>query len=194
MDKDKKSNRKLMKKIEKEIKTKNKIKNKKEVVEESIILTKPYLIDKEELKESRKLKLLTFIELVVVCIFSIIMLILLCNRTFFTTKYKTSKLHIDIPLMMFYKSDDGNTLTLKTLRKSKYVEDFFNEKLSKLTKYNCGSYSFYYDDIYKTAFYSIDIDKDFAIKKVTINYANGNANCLCSAGVIGSEAEKICSK
>ena len=128
MDKDKKSNRKLMKKIEKEVKTKNKIKNKKEVLEESIILTKPYLVDKEELKESRKLKLLTFIELVVVCIFSIIMLILLCNRTFFTTKYKTSKLHIDIPLMMFYKSDDGNILTLKTLRKSKYVEDFFNEK------------------------------------------------------------------
>jgi len=158
------------------------------------ILTKPYLINKEKLRETKNRKLLFFLEIIAICIFSIIMLILLCNRTFFTTKYKTSKLNIDIPLMMFYKSDDGNTLTLKTLRKTKYIEDFFNEKLSKLTKYNCNGYSFYYDDNTQTAIYSIKIKKDFAIKKVTITYANGNSNCLCNANAIGKEAEEICLK
>lgn len=169
------------------IKRNNKTKN-------DSILTEPYLLNKEELKESKSRKILFFLEIAAICIFSIIMLILLCNRTFFTTKYKTRKLNIDIPLMMFYKSDDGNTLTLKTLRKTRYIEEFFNEELSNLTKYNCNGYSFYYDENTQTAIYGVKIKKDFGIKKVTISYANGSSNCLCNANTIGKNAEEKCLK
>ena len=158
------------------------------------VLTKPYLLNKKKLIESKRNKFLFSFEIIVICFFSIIMLILLCNRTFFTTKYKSSKLNIDIPLMMFFKGDDGNILTLKTLSNAEYIKNFFNDNLSKLAKYNCNGYSFYYDDKYNTAIYSVKIKKDFLIKKVKIEYANGDLQCLCNANLVGKEAEKLCLK
>ena len=190
---------KTKKKIEKEIKKENKkekkyTKQKKDISVDNSVLTEPYLVNKEELKESRKRKILTTLEVIVIFIFSIIMLILLCNRTFFSTKYKTSKININIPHMMFFKKDDGNTLVFKTLRKSKYVENYFDGELNKMRRYNCDGYSFFYDENNEMAIYSIKIEKDFAVKEVTINYAVGDANCLCNANATGKTAEDICSK
>ena len=96
----------------------------------------PFLENIEEIKVKRNKKLLYNIELIVIVTFSIIMLILLCNRTFFRNNYKNSKINIDLPLLMFFRSDNNNKLVLKTLRKTQYVKDYFDNKLSDMTKYN----------------------------------------------------------
>lgn len=154
----------------------------------------PFLENIEEIKVKRNKKLLYNIELIVIVTFSIIMLILLCNRTFFRNNYKNSKINIDLPLLMFFRSDNNNKLVLKTLRKTQYVKDYFDNKLSDMTKYNCNGYEFYYDNKNLYAIYSVDIKKQTFIKTVTIEYAAGDANCLCNSGATGLQAEKICSK
>ncbi len=129
---------------------------------------------------------------IVLVVVSIILLLLISNRTFFKENYKTDKINIKIPLMMFFTKDDGNEIVLKTLRKTAYVKDFFDDRLMNMTRYSCDGYSFYYDDITETAIYNITVDKNFAIKTVKIEYAKGDANCLCEAKSIGKEAEEKC--
>ena len=167
----------------------------KEEKKESVqVKTDPYLVDIKKEKEKRNNKLKTKCELFVVFVFSIIMLVLLCNRTFFRTNYKNSKININIPLLMFFKSDDGNHLELKTLRKTQYLTEYFENKLKSLKKYSCNNYTFYYDEENFVAIYDIKIDKNFIVKTVTIDYAAGDANCLCNANATGKEAERICKK
>lgn len=149
--------------------------------------------NKEE--EYKRKKVMYILEITVLVIFSLIMLVLLCNRTFFREEYKTSKIKLNIPLLMFFEKDTGNEITLKTLRKSKYVTDFFDGELSKMTQYNCNGYRFFYDDERKTAIYDkIEVEKDGAIKTVKIEYAVGDADCLCSLNLKGKDAEAICNK
>ena len=143
-------------------------------------------------KEYNKRRIKYTIEIFTIVLFSIIMLFLLCNRTFFREEYKTSKIKINIPLLMFFEKDTGNEITLKTLRKSQYLKDYFDDELSKMTRYNCDGYSFYYNDETSTAIYSIDVDKEFAMKTITIKYAKGNADCLCEIKAVGKNAEDIC--
>ena len=166
----------------------------KKVSKKDRILNEPFLEDVKSIKEKKYKKLLNKIELIIIVIFSSIMLILLCNRTFFRSNYKNSKINIDLPLLMLFRSDKDNKLVLKSLRKSLYLREYFDEKLSSMTQYNCDGYDFYYDDLNYYAIYDINIEKNFFVKTVTINYASGDANCLCNAGVTGIEAEEICSK
>ncbi len=198
-----KENKKIKKKITKQVEkeTKKKVvkktvkKNMPEVVsklKEEVSSNTPFLENVEKIREKRNKKMVGKLELIVIVAFSIIMLLLLCNRTFFRNNYKTSKINIDIPLLMFFSSDDGNKLVLKTLRKSEYVRDYFNDKLKNMTFYNCNGYSFYYDENNFYAIYDIKIEKDFVVKTTTIEYASGSADCLCNANAIGKKAEKIC--
>ena len=154
----------------------------------------PFLEDMKPIKEKRDKRILYNLELIVIVVFSIIMLILLCNRTFFRSNYKNSKINIDLPLLMFFRSDNNNKLVLKTLRKTQYVRDFFDNKLKEMTKYNCNNHEFYYDEENRFAIYSIDIEKKTIIKTVTIEYAASDLNCLCSTELIGKAAEDFCNK
>lgn len=133
--------------------------------------------DKEEIVEIRKKRYI--IETIIIVVLAIFMLILLCNRTFFREEYKTNKINIDIPLLTFFISDDGNEIVLKTLRKSEYLKEYFDLYLSNLARYNCDTTGFYYDNSTRTAIYDITIEKDFAIKTIKIKYTNGDANQLC---------------
>ena len=195
---EKKVEKKIKKEIIKETKKVNKKNLKKETktdIEKS--LKEPFLEDIEAIREEKNKKLVSKIELIIVIIFSVIMLILLCNRTFFRTNYKNSKMKIDIPLLMFFKKDDGNKLVLKTLRKTKYIKDYFGDKLYNLTRYDCNGYTFYYDENNQYAIYDINIEKDFVVKTVTIEYAAGSADCLCHVAnnnLYGKEAEEACNK
>lgn len=172
---DKKNNEKIEKEVNKELYELKGRKKKKRRKEKPVQAFK----EKEKLFKSQKVKYI--VELSVVLIFSIIMLVLLCNRTFFREDYKTSKISLNIPLLMFFEKDDGKEIVLKTLRKSDYVKDFFDGELEKMTRYKCANTVFYYNDESKTAIYSIDVKKDFAIKTVTIKYAHGDADCLCNS-------------
>ena len=167
------------KKLIKEEKKRKKIetKKRKKVEKELKDLTK----DKREIFELRKRRYI--IEIAIITIFGIILLILLCNRTFFREEYRTSKINIDIPLLTFFIKDDGNEIVLKTLRKSDYVKEYFDSYLSNLAMYNCGERHFYYDEKTNTAIYDIDVEKTFAIKTITVKYNNGTADCLCSEEV-----------
>ena len=191
-----KSNSKTEKKIIKEIKKVNKSKVKKETKEDiEKKLTEPFLEDIKTIKEEKSKKFASKVELIIIVIFSIIMLILLCNRTFFRTNYKNSKININIPLLLYYKSDDGNRLVLKTLRKSKYIKEYFDDELSHFTKYYCNGYTFYYDDENRFAIYDLKIEKDFIVKTVTIDYAVGDSDCLCNAAnndLTYKNAEAVC--
>lgn len=175
--------------VEKNLQEEKKEKKKLINIRKKKIPTKAFE-DKENEYNRRKIRYT--IEILVVVIFSIVMLFLLCNRTFFREEYRTSKIKINIPLLMFFEKDTGNEITLKTLRKSQYIKDYFDEELSKMTRYNCDGYSFYYNDETNTAIYNIKVEKDFAIKTVTIDYATGDADCLCIIRTAGKSAEDIC--
>lgn len=141
-------------------------------------------VDKEIVK-LRKRRII--IETVVVVAISLVLLLLLCNRTFFREEYKTNKVKINIPLLTFFVKDDGEKIVLKTLRKSDYVKEYFEDELANLVKYNCNMkdedeyFSFYYDEGTRTAIYDVKVEKMFAIKTITIYYGNGSADTLCSA-------------
>ena len=150
---------------------------------------------KRKKKENEKMNVMSLkktLGIALIFIFSIIMLIFVCNRTFFKNNYKTSKLDIDIPRLMFFIKDDGNELVFKTYRKSQYVKDFFDYHLNNLTIYKCRATEFYYDDLNGIAIYSIDVKKGLALKTVTIKYAKGDADCLCISDKIGRAAEEFC--
>ena len=161
---------------------------KKEQIEEPVVTEVKNTYDQKEVKQKvtipKKEKEITkkkyIVELTVIILIALFLLILLCNRTFFRDEYKTSKMELDIPHMLFYLKDDGNEAKFVTLRKSDYVKDFFSTYLEKLDFYNCGTKNtFYYDQDKKTAIYSIDVKKNFALKWITINYTNGEINELC---------------
>ena len=149
---------------------------------------------KENEIEFYKKKKKFYVKYITLAVISIILLILLSNRTFFRENYKTSKIDLNVPLLSFFVKDDGNELVLKTLRKTRYVQEFFDDKLSNMKRYRCNDYSFYYDDTNNTAIYSIDVDKSFIIKTITVRYANGDPDCLCDYGTDANlgEIEKVC--
>ena len=153
---------------------------------------KKYNKKKKERDNLRTLEIKKTLIISVIFIFSLIMLVFFCNRTFFKTNYKTSKVDIDIPRLLFFIKDDGNEIVFKTYRKSQYVRDYFDNHLYNLTLYRCKGKEFYYDDENNTAFYSINVEKGIALKTVTIKYAVGDADCLCLSGLEGKEAEEFC--
>lgn len=187
----KKGNNTKAKKPKKKTIKENKEKN-IELKEENIII--PEVKEDKEEKEYNSRKIRNTLEITIAVILSIFLIFLLCNRTFFKEEYKTSKISLNIPLLMYYTKDDGNQLVFKTLRKSQYVKDYFDGELEKLTRYSCGTHSFYYNDETNTAIYSIDVKKDFAIKTVIINYVQGDADCLCETELTGAEAGSLCNK
>ena len=177
--KEEKKNKKMEKKlIKQEIKRKKvETKKKKEVEKKINDITK----EKKEVYEIRRKRYI--FEIAVVTFLVIILLILLCNRTFFKEEYRTKKIDLDIPLLTFFVKDDGKEIVFKTLRKSQYVKEFFDSYLENLTMYNCNGKHFYYDEISDAAIYDIKVEKTFAIKTITVKYDNGSIECLCASSV-----------
>lgn len=123
------------------------------------------------------------IQSIIAVVLGIILLVLLCNRTFFREEYKTSKIDIDIPMLTYFVSDENNQITLITLRKSEYVRKYFSDYLTtspKFVKYDCGGESFYYDSVNFTAIYDIAVEKNFALKTIKIRYRHGEIDKLCA--------------
>lgn len=148
--------------------------------------------DREQEYNSQKIKYA--IEITLVIIFSLIIILLLCNRTFFKEEYKTSKISLNIPLLTYFIKDNGEEIELKTLRKTEYVKNFFDNELAKMTRYNCANNTFYYNDESNTAIYNIDVTKNFAVKTIKIKYAQGDVDCLCETTSKGKLATDECSR
>ncbi len=132
--------------------------------------------NEERVLRKRRLNVL---ETLILIVLSLVLVLLLCNKTFFREQYKTEKVDIDIPLLYYFTEDDGNSVTFKTLRKSDYDREFFEDYLDSLDLYNCNNLTFYYDKEKNTTIYSVDVVKDFAIKTITVNYADEGPATLC---------------
>ena len=106
--------------------------------------------------------------------FTLVFLIFLFNKTFFRRTYKTTKLDIDIPIFTYFVNDSDNIITFKSLRKSEYLQQYFDEYLSNLEEFDyyiCGNdKAFYYNEDTNLMIFSISVEKKIAIKTIKVYY------------------------
>lgn len=144
------------------------------VEEENVINAK---VD-DELIKARALR--QNIEIIVLSILFLIALLLLLNKSFIKTSYKTDKVEVDLPRFLYYVTDANDQVVFKTIRKTKNVEDFFDEYLeTKFIYYDCKEKG-YYNEETNTFIESITVEKSFAIKTVTIKYSTKPITEICS--------------
>jgi len=136
------------------------------------------LSEGNEQRVIRKRRIL-LVESVLLIVISAILISLICNKTFFREEYKTENVDISIPLLYYFVEDDGKVITFKTLRKSAYDKEYFNSYLENLSVYNCNNEIFYYDEDSSTTIYGVDVEKDFALKTISVYYSNETPANLC---------------
>lgn len=116
-------------------------------------------------------------------ILALIFLVLLGNKTFFRNVYTNKKLKIELPVFMYFVSDNDNVVTFKTLRKSENVRQYFDEYLTNLKNFdyhNCpNSSSVYYNEKTGIAIEDISVTKGFALKTVKIKYDIRTKDNVC---------------
>lgn len=133
--------------------------------------------EQEELIEAREKR--QIIETTILVILAIFLLILLCNKTFFKNKYENSSMYIELPKFTYFMKDEENEITLTTIRKSKFLKEYFGEYLSTLDYYYCDGRTIYYDKKNKTSIFDIEVKKTFAIKTIKIKYSDKGLEDLC---------------
>lgn len=133
--------------------------------------------EQEELIEAREKR--QIIETTILVILAIFVLILLCNKTFFKNQYENSSMYIELPKFTYFMKDENNEVTLKTIRKSAFLREYFDEYLSTLDYYSCDGRVIYYDKKNKTSIFDIEVKKNFAIKTITIKYSDKGLEDLC---------------
>ncbi len=158
--------------MDRKVKKEEKVKAKK-IKKELKSLSK----DRENLIELREKRYI--FEASIFVVIAIVLLVLLCNRTFFKDQYKSKNARFDVPIFSFFISDKDNVVTFKTLRKSEKVKQYFDEYLDKLDFYSCNDQVFYYDKYNKVVLYSAEVEKWFAIKTVKIKYRNNTPEQIC---------------
>lgn len=143
---------------------------KEEKVEKVVTETVPKKKISKELFEIRKKRYI--VEAVIITIVVLIALLLLCNKTFLKTNYKTNSINVSLPRFSYYVSDKDNVVKFNTLRKSAYLEEWKNEYLEGFIFYSCaeGNNTFYYNEETKTLIKKINVTKKFAVKTIEIVY------------------------
>lgn len=119
----------------------------------------------------------------IVTALSILFLFFLFNKTFFRSEYKIKNIAMDIPYFMIFAGDKDGVLTLKTWRNYENIKAYFDEYLENLENfdfYNCNDgRTLYFDEEKELAIYDIDIDRNFFIKTITINYEIVSSDRVC---------------
>lgn len=153
---------------------------KEEKIEQKVVIkeAKPSKVSKELLEIRRKRHL---IEAIIVAVVVFIALVLLCNRTFLGIQYKNKNMTVSIPRFSYYINDKDHKVKFVTLRKSKYLKDYYNEYLEGFIFYSCkeGKNTFYYNEQTKTLIKEIKIEKHFAIKTIEITYDTKTPEEVC---------------
>ena len=121
------------------------------------------------------------LEAIIIGILLLFVLLLLCNKTFLKTTYKTDNINVSIPMFSYYVKDKDNTVKFYTLRKSANLKEYFNEYLEGFIFYSCaeGNNTFYYKEDTKTLIKDIKVEKKFAIKTVEIIYDSRTPEEVC---------------
>ncbi|MBQ7136834.1 MAG: hypothetical protein IJO43_02515 [Bacilli bacterium] len=136
-------------------------------------------VSKKELKEIRKKRYI--FEAIVILALVAIALVLVFNRTFLSVNYKTDSVDLEIPRFSYFISDEDNVVKLVTLRKSENLNEYYNEYLEGFTFYSCaeGDTTFYYDEKTDTLIKEIKVEKNFALKTVSIMYDTRTPEEVC---------------
>lgn len=149
---------------------------------ETKVVTKSHAQSKKVSKEILEIRRKRYIiEAVIIAALVFVGLILLCNRTFLGVKYKTDNINISIPRFSYYVNDKDNKVKFVTLRKSKYLNDYYNEYLEGFIFYSCseGENTFYYNEKTKSLIKEIKIEKHFAIKTIEVTYDTRSPEEVC---------------
>ncbi len=134
---------------------------------------------KEAADQARSKNTIFVLETLAITVLSICMIALLLNKTFFREEYETNDFKIKIPMLYYFVSDKDGIIEFKTLRKSDYDREYFDDYLNDLDRYTCKGKSFYYDSKNKLAIYNIKVEKKIAIKTIKINYEILDINKIC---------------
>jgi len=140
---------------------------------------------KELVKKYKKRNRLA--EIIIACVVILALFFALCNRTFLKTEYKVkvgnSNINIELPRFTFFIGKDDEKIIFKTLRKSENTRAFFDSFLEsgRFDVYLCGEDKtpYYYDREGKYFIFSIDVEKKFVVKTVTVNYSTVDKDLLC---------------
>lgn len=140
--------------------------------------TKSAKVSKELLEIRRKRHL---IEAIIIVVLAVIVIMLLANRTFLSINYKNDSINVSIPRFSYYVKDKDNKVKFVTLRKSKYLKEYYNEYLEGFIFYSCseGENTFYYNEQTKTLIKEIKVEKHFAIKTIEISYDSRTPEEVC---------------
>lgn len=150
-------------------------------IEEKKVVTK----EKENAKPSEELVKIRrkrhIIEAVIIAVLVIFALILVFNRSFLGVNYKNDSISVSIPRFSYFVGDKDNTVKFITLRKSKYLNDYYNEYLEGFIFYSCaeGENTFYYNEKSKTLIKEIKVEKKFALKTIEITYDTRTPEEVC---------------
>lgn len=140
-------------------------------------------LSKDEKERAERIKVSRIIETVIIVIIAFIMVVLLLNKTFFREEYTgqsdSQEFKINIPLLYYFVKDKDGVIEFKTLRKSSYDREYFDEYLGDLDKYDCDGKTFYYDKKYNLVIHDIKVNKTFVMKTILINYEINDVNELC---------------
>jgi len=136
-------------------------------------------VSKKELKEIRKKRYI--FEAIVILALVAIALVLVFNRTFLSVNYKTDNVDLEIPRFSYFISDKDNEVKLVTLRKSENLKEYYSEYLEGFTFYSCaeGETTFYYNEKTNTLIKEIKVEKNFALKTVSIIYDTRTPEEVC---------------
>ena len=157
----------------------DKIKTKRKVIH------KVKRISKKDLNTYKKRNFV--IEGIILFVVLVLSFFVLSNKTFIHTKYEnkigSSKISVNIPRFTYFISDKDGIITLKTLSKTKFVKEFFDEELN-----NSEIYDLYYCDLENPYYYNnagnffitnIEVKKSIAIKTIKIYYSTEDYNTFC---------------
>ena len=131
------------------------------------------------------------VEIIIACLIVLVVFFLAANRTYLRTSFSmdlnNTKLELEIPRFTFYVGHDDNEIVFKTLRKSENTRTYYDNLLAvgveagKFDIYYCGTSDtpYYYNSQDKYFITSIDVEKKFVVKTVTVNYTTASYDEFC---------------
>ena len=149
------------------------------------VVHKTNRMSKKELNSYKKRNFV--VEGIILFIVLVLAFLVLVNKTFIHTKYVHKiggvNVTVNIPRFTYFISDKDGVITLKTLGKTKFVKEFFNEELNDSEIYDlyyCSSEKpYYYNNVNKFFITDVEVKKNVAIKTIKIHYSTEDYNTFC---------------
>ena len=149
------------------------------------VVHKTKRITKRELNTYRKRNFV--IEGLILFVVLILVSLVLINKTFIHTKYEnkvgSAHISVNIPRFTYFVSDKDGVITLKTLGKTKFVKEFFDEELNNSEVYDlyyCNTEEpYFYHNVGKFFITNVEVTKKVFIKTIKIHYSIDDYNTFC---------------